>query len=424
MTEPTVPQPDSRPSPPPLRRVPRPARAAIVVVVCAALVAAVTITLVSVPAPLPAPRTLPHDPVPAERIRWSTPVNCGINAATRKALIPDATLDVAGDEGSCRWYANVGTSGDLSLKVTITAHHAGPGVPGVTDAGDSSVAAAISALNVAGAYQGATSTPLTGLGDEAILSETPSTGTRSADVEFRTDNVTVQAEYSTTFNPDSGRPKWVGRLRAGALRAAADVARALGAPAAPTVTAAPPRASAVHTPASACDVVPSGLRDRLLGEDDQNVDPGDQDGDPYLSGSLLRGDHDQTCDLSTDGRKLTVAIATGTRPTAVRDASREYLRRYLEARAEKPLSGDDDRYFHALSGLGDQAFCAYLEEGSSLPNVESPARVVVRAGPALISVVYSADTTGHEDDTEPLTRDDAVDGAYAVAVQAVHAVRP
>lgn len=412
MTEPTV-------STPP-RHVPRRARVTIIAVACLALVAAVAITLVSVPDPLPAPRTLPHDPVPADRIRWSVPPDCGISVATRKALVPDANVDEAGDGGSCRWYVEQGEVGDRWLKVSITAHHAGPGVPGAADTGNSSVAAAISALPVSGSYQGAKNTPLTGLGDEAILSETPSTDAGFGDVEFRTDNVTVQTEYNIGFVLDKEKVRWAGRLRAGVLRAAADVARSYGAPAAPKAMAAPARAPAVHTPASACDVVPSGLRNRLLGKNDRDAEPGDQDDDPYFAGSLLRRARDQTCDLDSDSRQLIVAITTSAAPTAARDAGREYLRRYLDARAEKPVAGDDARYFHALSGLGDQAFCAYLAESSSLTGPESPARIVVRVGPALISVAYGAKTDGYAD---PLTQDEAVDGAYAVAVQAARAVR-
>lgn len=437
-TEPTQPTQPSRPAEPaepaaPWAPAPPPphvrwrrhvaAVSAIVAVVGAALVCAVLITLMSVPAPLPVPRTLPRDPVPAERIRWSIPPDCGISAATRKALVPDATVEAAGDGGGCRWYVEKAAFGDRSLEVSVTAHHAGPGVPGAADNGDSSTAAAISALSVGGAYQGATNTPLTGLGDEAILSETPSGDSPDADVEFRTGNVTVRAEYGVAFVPVKGRARLTGRLRAGALRAAADVARALGAPAAPKAGAAPARAPAVHTPASACAVVPSDLRDRLLGTEDRDAEPGeDQEDDPYAGGSLLRGARDQTCDLHSDSRKIIVAITTSTAPTATRDAGREYLRRYLDARAEKPIAGTDARYFHALSGLGDQAFCAYLAESSSVNGPESPARVVIRVGPALVSVLYGTVTDDYAD-ADPLTRDEAVDGAYAVAVKVAAGVK-
>jgi len=421
MTEPTFAQPDPSPSPSPKppRHVPMRARVVIVAASAVLLAAAVLITLAAVPSPLPGPRTLPHDPVPAERIRWSIPANCGISAATLKALSGDASLDSVGG-GSCTWN-NRDQDGRGDLKVGITAHHAGPGAPGATEQGGSSVAAAITALGTGAVYQGATVTPLTGLGDEAVLSETRSS-VRFADVSFRTGNVTVRAEYSTEASPYRHKPLSAGELRAGALRAAADVGRALGAPARPKIAAAPSRAPAVHTPASVCDVVPSDLRDRLLGTEDRQADSGGEHDDPYLSGSLLRGAHTTTCDLQSDGRELEVAITTSTAATAVRDVGREYLRRYLEARAEKPLAGTDERYFHALSGLGDQAFCAYLEEGGGVSDVESPARVVIRSGTALISVVYGSDTDGYEADLEPLTREEAVDGAYAVAVRAARAV--
>lgn len=98
----------------------------------------------------------------------------------------------------------------------------------------------------------------------------------------------------------------------------------------------------------------------------------------------------------------------------------------LDDRAERPVSRRDERWFHPLSGLGDQAFGAYLaESGTRGSGIPSPARVVVRTGTALISVTYGAKQgDGAEGDSiPPLTREEAVNGAYAVARSALRAVR-
>lgn len=392
-------------------------RAGIIAAVCAVLVAAVLVAIAEAPYPTPAPTPLAHDPVPPEHVTWAIPDRCGISAATLRALVGDPDVQKAGEDGSCEWYG--GGTGLQELEVNVSAHHAGLDAPGATDDGDSSVAAAIAAFGDA-PYKGLTGRPLTGLGDEALLfdgtpSTTPDQGRRDV-AEFRTGNVTVSADYFAGTDPRTGKPLTAQRQQAGALRAAADVARALGAPAAPKQAAVvSSRPARVRTPV--CSVVPPGLRDRILGGGHQSVRPDNVVAiDPVDPAASIDGASQTSCELSTDGRDLNVVITTSTKPTAARDMRREYLRRYLDARAEPPISRRDDRYFHALSGLGDEAFCAYLQE-SSLGDAESPARVEVRTGTVLISVAYGA-----KDDAEPLTREDAVNGAYAVAVAAGNAV--
>lgn len=403
------------PRPRPVRRA---WRVAIVAVVGAALVAAVLVTFANVPEPLPAPPALAHDPVPAERIHWTIPAGCGVSAATLDALAPHAGIDEAGEGGSCKWTSQRGDRANfLNLDVGVIPLHAGPGVPGATEPGNSSVAAAMKAFDSA-RDEGHAIRPVTGLGDEAFLYDRDSSDSRSGQVEFRTDNVIIATGYRADAGLDGKLPS-AARLRAGALRAATDAARRLGAPAAPKVAAPPTARPAVRTPPSPCTVVPSGLRERLLGDDDPDTAPGDADdsGGAPIPGARMEG-----CDLRTEDRELTVSVITGTAPTAIRDIGREYLRRHLEARAEQPISRTDERYFHALSGLGDQAFAAYLEESDGGADVRSPARVVARAGPALVAVTYGAVDSGYA--TEPLPRTEAVDGAYAAAVRVVAAVRP
>jgi len=428
MSEPAV----SRPNPeaaPPRPPVPRGGRTAIVGAVGAALVAAVLIALGTAPAVLPQPRVLAHDLVPAERVAWTTPANCGIGDATLRALVPGTAQTSPGDSGICEWPTlDHAQLSELDLTVSVVPRHGDNGVPGSATTlgtapgrGDGSPTADAMGEFGAIAYAEPTARPVTGLGDEALLVETATSDLRSACVRFRTGNVSVGVTYAYNALDEPKDPPSAGRLRTGALRAAAEVARALHVPAAPEVTAPPSaRPAPVRAPRSACDVVPSDLRERLFPEDDIQLSAEPGDADEGELAKRVRGIREVTCDLHNGGREMEVDITTGTAPSIVRDLGREYRREDLDARAEQPISAADERYVHPLAGLGDQAFAAYLEESTGPHLIRSPARVVVRAGAALISITYG---TKDGADTGPLAREEAVGGAYAVAVRAVGAVR-
>ena len=77
-----------------------------------------------------------------------------------------------------------------------------------------------------------------------------------------------------------------------------------------------------------------------------------------------------------------------------------------------------------MPDLGDQAFASYLQEDSSFAGGQNTAVVVARSGTALITVTYGQETTDETPTGTPLTRKEAVNGAYAVAAEAMDAVRP
>lgn len=375
---------------------------------------------------LPAPRVLDHDPVPAERHRATLPADCGVTATTLSAITPHPELQRDGTAGECEWYwAATGKHGSRRLTVRLSIVRAGAGVPNARSRGNSSVAAAIDIFSAAAKERGsAHPSAVAGLGDESF---TYSERHDMRTVVFRAGNVIANAQYTAEgFTTKlKNRPLSDARKRAGVFRAAADVARALGAPAKPELRRAPSPRAAPTLPESACDPASEGLRERLLGDD---ADSNSGESDPLNPAAASTGGSARSCTWLGNGREITIAFSSA-KPTGlgapVADARREYLRRYLDARAEKPISAHDERYFHALSGLGDQAFCAYVDE-SVLPGISArgAARVSARAGGVLVTVTYGNTSGGYDDDdAEPLSRTDAVNGAYAVAVRAVRAAR-
>ena len=403
------------------RRVAIVAAAAALVVVAGAVVAVVTLG----DGDLPAPHVLAHDPVPPEHDRATLPANCGVTAKTLAALTPHARLEKDGEDGDCAWFSEAtGKRGDRRLGVRLSIVRAGPGVPNATSAGNSSAAAAMSLFAPTAENKRPGLRTVTGLGDESYMY-----GERSdtLTVVFRVGNVIASAQWEAdTYTTKLKKaPASDARMRADAFRVAADVARALGAPARPAPGKKPSPRAVSGLPKSACAAASKDLRTRLLGDD---ADSSTGNGDPQDPSAPDAEARVRSCTWRGDDRELTIAIAAA-RPsgigTLMSDARREYLRRYLDARAEKPISVHDERYFHALSGLGDQAFCAYVEE-ADLPGIAAsgPARITARVGGALVTVTYGATNGGYDDDDAgPLSREDAVNGAYAVAARAVRAVR-
>lgn len=373
---------------------------------------------------LPAPRPLAHDPVPAERNRTTVPADCGVTGETLKALTPRPQIDRAGDGGKCEWSSDATEKhGDRRLTVTVSLLHAGPGVPNATATAYSSEATAMNAFVATVRQRPEGRRPVTGLGDEAVVAAGLFGRDNARRVTFRTGNLIATAEYEAepTTTELKQAPLSTAGIRDGAFRAAADIARRLGAPAEPALGEPRAKATPVKLQESACALVPGDLRERLVGAD---VDGDVGKTDPLDAPEPGTEPATRGCQWLGDARELTVAITSPAAAGATsftRDTRREYLRRYLEARAEPPISSRDARYFHALSGLGDQAFCAYLAE-SELSDISarSPARIVARVGEALVTVTYG---TIADDESEPLTEEEAVNGAYAAAVHVVRAVR-
>ncbi|HEY3684022.1 MAG TPA: hypothetical protein VGL93_13320 [Streptosporangiaceae bacterium] len=376
------------------------------------------------PAPLPEPRVLARDPVPAGPIVRTAPANCGISAKTLADLVPRTEVDGAGEGGGCAWSTPATDArGMRDLSVDLTVVPAGPGVPGAI--GTSAIGGAIVRYRAAAVAKD----PVAGLGDEASATdEVPGAGNTHS-VVFRAGNLVATVQYQIgDRTADLGRDRsWSARaIRDGVFRAAADVAASVGAPAAPRTAVAPAGPAPAVFPTRMCDVVPKALRDRLV-DDGSDVDTDTDGGDPLGAADAIAGHRTASCTWSSDSRHLTAAITTSdaTEPgAAVRDVTSEYLRRYAEARDEPPISAHDARYFHALAGLGDQGFCAYLQE-SSYPGLpaDAPARCVVRVGVSLVSITYGSISDAYDQDGEPLTEQEAVGGAYAAALPVVRFLR-
>lgn len=393
------------------------------VAVALVLVGAIVVVLTARQSALPAPRTLGRDPVPAERIHSIMPANCGVGDATVDALAPDARIEEDGTGGKCRWWSQDRKSApERGLSVTLTAGRVGPRTPPTTSQAASPVAAAMERF-ASDASETTNARPVAGLGDEAFGGVPENSAyTATQKVMFRTGDVTAAVEYWFDDDMSERRVRTPAKdLRKGAMRAATDVARSLGAPVRPRETAAGKNPESTRFPKSLCDLVPDDLKDRLVGDDPDTTSADDPETRP---GTMTRA-NTEGCRLGGNGREISVKLTAATVRTpalATPDANREYTRRYLESRAAPPISARNERYFHALSGLGDRAFGAYLdEETRPVQRVDREARVVVQTGPALLTVSYGG-PADDDDDQEQVTGKEAVNGAYAVATRADHAL--
>jgi len=354
---------------------------------------------------LAAPKTLGHDPVPAERSITTKPARCGIGRATVRALVPGAHGKRV--DGDCAWTRPAGAGPALDVRYTTV------------DSGSekaSRVAAAIGRFGRATAAY----TPVTGLGEDAAYAAGPPATGRGVEavVVFRTADLVTTVTYKSRQATASA----AARFRRGAFRAAAEAAKALGAAANPA--AAPVRRTApVTVPSDVCKLVPEDLFQTLGDDDDPLTHSADsdliveKDNIPSATTSGCRS-------IATSGsrhystRIAEVSVTAPTKPGGEAAVNREYLRTYYTARAERATSGGGGRYFQALSGLGDQAFCSYLEGRRSLTLGTNLAEVVVRSRTALITVRF-----GTEAGDSGLTQDQTVKGAYAIAVKAAAGVK-
>ena len=374
-----------------------------------ALVAGVAVALSVREEPLPAPRTLARDPVPAERIFTVMPANCGISAGTVEAVAPHARIEADGSSGTCRWWSKATSAKPArGLSVTLKAERVTPAPNG----DNSAVAVAIRTFAVA-ARAAREERAIAGLGDEAFAARGDPARTGARQVVFRAGNLVVTVAYETEGTAPHATGVADADLRAAALRAAKDTAGRLGVRAAPRTSDPGEVPDSLSLPDSMCALVPADLRERLVGPDPEESSG---DGDPLARSNAITRPATRTCALRSAGRELTIALTGGTVSSpalAIPDTDREYLRRYLELRAERPTSAHPPRYFHALAGLGDRAVAAL--------SGTSPARVVAQAGTALVTITYAGIP---DDDVDPLTRTEAVNGAYAAATHVVPAVRP
>ncbi|MFC9976523.1 hypothetical protein ACFVH6_37060 [Spirillospora sp. NPDC127200] len=297
----------------------------------ALLVAAAAVALVAAgdeeerpPVRLVAPVGRP-DPVPTGRlVKERRPANCGVSEATVRALVPRP----GENPHHCSWPVDRRTG--PSLLVTLSA--------------SDGIAAAMREYGrptdrdpewAAETRPGGAAT-VTGLGDEASFYQRPG----RIYVVFRAANVVARVRYEAT-----GRT--AEQVRNGGLRAASDMAGALGAPARP-VQGAPSGTGKPVKQVPVCDTLPSELAALLV--------PGGRPRQMEKEGPLWRshGALVTTCMWAGAKRNLLVSLAAfPDRPQGpgAWQAERAYLEMHETARTENDG-------FMALAELGEQAYGA------------------------------------------------------------------
>lgn len=352
---------------------------------------------------LPAPKTLGRDPVPAEKSITTRPTDCGVTKATVKSLTPGADMDGVG--GNCSW-SNYSDSADRELDVEYETDQPSPDTT-------SKVAAAIQTFSQETSDQLSPTDskfqPMTGLGDDAayrVGADAAGDGIEAV-VVFRTADLVTEVTYKSL----EAKSSTTGKFRDGAFRAAADTAKALGVTANPAVAQAT-KSAPVTVPDDICGLLPGDLLKTLGGEPDPSTESDDTD-EVIDQQALPPGASTVGCSLTSytesGDRSMEVHVISTPDASAAPMVARAYLGAYYEARAERPTSAG--RYFQALSGLGDQAFCSYLKGSRGhLIFGKDTAELVVRARTALITVTF-----GGEVSNSKLTRQQTVKGAYAVA---------
>ncbi|MFG2249075.1 hypothetical protein [Spirillospora sp. NPDC048823] len=350
---------------------------------------------------LPDPPAGP-DRIPAGPVITAIPVGCGISPATVGRLVTEPRMMKDGHrDGECMWSSGSddGSRHHLSIALTLT-HGTAALSPSGPATGRSPLAAAMKSFGPR--WSDATTRAVTGLGDEALVQFAPSAG---VSVVARVGNATVSVQYRDARGSIPERT-----ARDGAFAAAAEVVDRLGArtPSRPAIAPAPDPSPARKIP-DLCGSISERTLNRLLGGE-QTPGPSGTSG----SGGLAIKDADHRgCSRTSADRELTVtaAVVPGTDLfDGPRLATREYTMRHDDARAEETLSVHDRKYFHAVTGLGDQAFAAHV------PGVV-PGVVVFRDGALLVQVNYE-----EADERRPLSGEHAVRGAYAAAQEVAQAL--
>jgi len=381
---------------------------------------------------LATPHTKP-DPVPTAKLLTDKdiPEHCGISKATRTKLAPGAD-----DEGDgCRWYSlNAGkddcdfcptAAGDRERVLDVSVQTE----KGVNDT--SPISQAMQDLDTLQTQAAASSIPfrtVTGLGEEAIARYVPGGTQDGGTIVFRYRNALVTVNYhGRDISGKNRRQRSVPKKEAmdAVLRAAAETAGKLDTdvPSKPKITSpstGPPALTHVPKP---CDAVPETTLDQVAPDADRSGQPGSafkNAVDSVRHNATMRTCTWQTrptcCadDGSDEGpaRNLTVSLVPlpdRSRGSGTREATRVFRTMHRDARYIQ-TSDKQNNAFRMLTGPGDQAFSTY-EIGSD-STADSQARVFFRVRNVLIAVSYSG-----ADDERAISRKQAIDSAYTVAVQ-------
>ncbi|TYK53367.1 hypothetical protein [Actinomadura decatromicini] len=350
---------------------------------------------------LPDPPSGP-DRVPSGPVVRTFPKGCAISPATVERLVGEPRVVKDGGRGVCAWSSRNGDDRSgryLSISFELSLDTGATAYPNFLATGRAPLSAAMKSFGAR--WSDVTVQGVSGLGDEAVLQVSPSSG---ATVVTRVGNAKVVVQYSA-----SRLPMPEAAARDGAFTAAAEVVTGLGArgPARPAVAPAARPAPSRTIPDLCAALSERTLRD-LVGRD------GAAEGsESRQTGLVAEGARQRGCSWRTPDFDLQVAVAVvpGAGPfDGTRLAAREYAIRHVDARAEETLSVRDRKYFHPVPGLGDEAFAAQV------PGLV-PGTVIFRDGDVLARVTYE-----ESDEREPLSGDKALRGAYAAAREIARAL--
>jgi hypothetical protein len=371
---------------------------------------------------LPGPPTAATDPIRSAPFTPQHRPDCGVSASTLDQLVPDAVRRRPFWGETCEWSAWDDRKGRrLTVTITVATGTVQPtfGRPGATP-----ITSAMDTFSRQLGDQNQRGTgevkAVTGLGDEASAFYSASEAVGGGTVIGRIRNVVVRVRYGGR-SEISSRQLPEPAAMPGALRAATEVVRGLGIPVNRAPAYAPPSADTRERPQprrDPCSLVRRQTVENVLGQEAEREDgeaPGAIPRAPGTPGSTA------TCRWTLDpdegNHSYDLNVRLDTHPS-VAAATRAYVIQYLRARAEEPISKHDEKYFAAVTGLGDQAYAAFVAEGQ-------PGGVAFRMANALVTVSYSQDAVSNvpAGGAGPLTREQSVNGAYAAALDAARALR-
>lgn len=377
-----------------------------------------------------------RDRVPVGQKVTSIPPFCGVTERTVGQLtghedVQEMISDA--DSQTCTWGTGSsassigGSNRELEVEVEKSHELAGSG-PGVAAAMDEFARRVLDESKSSAGIKSGDVRALTGLGHEAVAwprldtegvvypggKITGVTGhTRYTTVLFREGNLVAQVTFGGADYTSAGR--WPGERKpkerllsedqtfAGAVRAARDVAASMGLREdAPEVTRSRDRKLAEFP--AACDLLPRATVRELGLSGEGDVE------DSYLldDSASVAG---KGCDWDYDLEVEIVAVPTNRLGTGEERAARRFGYLYQSAREHRPEEEDDETFFRALTGPGDEAFVGWVKDTSS------EATVVFRKRDVLVRI------SARDIDTETYSRDEAMNDAYTAALAAAKRLR-
>lgn len=339
------------------------------------------------------------DPVPDGPIVTSIPPDCGLSLETLDDLVPwtEGTETTMGaDEQRCDWD----DLGERTLDVAVVKAHESVASRERVRLAAQVFDSSIDTTTTGDATSATDLRPVEGLGTRAVSWGTEGSGEAHGHVRFWQGNVAVEVDYG-------GESTSVDAAGAGALRAAAEVARSMELTAArpPEVGTAADRA--VESVPAACALLPDRVVAGIVSDDEGTAEE-----------SYLFGDAEDGACHWWGSLEVEVAAAPRSEPgTGEQAAARRYLATYLEARsgASDTLVGDGEdaeRYTAPLHGLGDEAYAHWQRDATSAEGV-----VVFRLRDVLVRITVEGVVN------ERPTRPALLDAAYGAALAAARNLR-